>query len=200
MDIGAWAIVILGLILVTVGIVFGIVSMANEVSEGEATVGIPTLELSLSLFIATLIAFVFIFLGTYFLFWDKMKEGLDKRQKNVAANIAIANYKAAQAEKNYKVSEKEIIESELKGKEIISDSKKKGATVKKEIVSEAKMQSEDLLEKTRDQIERERQQMEDQIRKEILETSLLAAEKIIEKEFDADTNKKMVEELIESLK
>ncbi len=200
MDIGAWTIVIVGIVFVIVGILFGIISMSIEIANGDATVGIPELELSLSLFIATLIAFGIIFLAVYFLLWDKIKDGLDKRQKNVAANIAIANYKAAQAEKNYKVSEKEIATAEAQGKEIISESKKKGTAAKKEIVAEAKTQSEDILVQAREQLERERQQMESQIRKEILETSLLAAEKIIEKELDADANKKMIEELIESLK
>lgn len=199
-DIAAWAIVVIGLLFVAAGIIYGIVSMALEIENGEAIIGIPTLTMSLSLFIATLIAFALIFAAIYFLLWDKIKDGLDKRQKNVAANVAIANYKAAQAEKNFKVSEKEIKKAEAEGKEIIASKKKEANSAKKDIMNEAKTQSEGLLEQSREQIEREKLQMEDQIRKEILETSLLAAEKIIEKELDADSNKKMIEELIDSLK
>lgn len=204
MDIAAWTIVVFGLLLVALGIVYGIISMAHEIAEPSTesggTVGIPTLALSISLFISTLIAFAIIFAAVYFLFWDKIKESLDVRQKNVKANIAIANYKAAQAEKNLQVSEKHISDSEREGKEIVDESKREANTVKKEIVAEAKSQSEGILIQSREQIEREKQQMESQIRQEILETSLLAAEKIIEKELDADTNKKMIEELINSLK
>ncbi len=200
MDIGAWTVVIIGLVFVVVGIVFGIVQMANEIAEGDATVGIPTLQLSLSLFLATLIAFGIIFAAIYFLFWDKIKISLEERKKNVESNISIANYKAEQAEKNLKISKEEIENSKVEGKEIISQYKKEANEIRKEIMQEAKIQSEDMMNQSRDQIEREKSQMESQINQEILETSLLAAEKIIEKELDPEINKKMIEELIESLK
>lgn len=200
MDIAAWSIVIIGILLVILGIVFGIIQMANEIAEGDATVGIPTLKLSLSLFFATLIAFAIIFAAIYFLFWDKIKTGLDDRKKNVESNIAIAKFKSDEAEKNFKISEDEIKKAELEGKEIINESKKEAIVVKKEIMTDAKDQSEELLTQSREQIEIEKKQMESQIRQEILETSLLAAEKIIEKELDEDANKKMINDLIKSLK
>lgn len=197
-DIAAWSIVVIGLLLVLVGLVYGIVDLAT-ITEGE-NIGLPTLELSFSLFIATFISFGLLIAAVYFLFWEKIEKSLDTRQKNVKANIAIASYKAAQAEKNLEESEQTIKESKIEGKEIVDAHKKEGNEIKKEIISEAKEQSESMLGKTREQIEREKQQMEDDIRKQILETSLLAAEKIIEKELDQDANQKMINELIEKLK
>lgn len=198
-NVFAWIIVIISLLISFVGVVVGIVFTALEIRDG-APIGLPTLRLSASLFFATIISLGIILTLSYFLFWKKIKVHLDTRRKNIITNISAASYKNKEAERNHALSQEEIKISKETSKEIIQEGRKEGTKQKNEIENKAKINSNNLLSKAREQIKIEKIAMEEEIRKEILETSILAAEKIIEKEIDESANKKMIDELIDSLK
>ncbi len=201
-DIIAWIVVGMALTLIFVGVIIGIISQAFDIVANDkdtSEVGIPALQLSASLFIATIFALSILILLIYKLFWHKMKKHLEIRKENISANISVAKYKNEEAEENYKKSEISLKGSKSEGNKIIEASIKEAKIEKRSIKDETKKEADLILERAREQIEREKASMESDIKKEILETSILAAQKIIEKELDEKTNKKMINELIDKL-
>ncbi len=197
----AWTILIFTVIsIVILALVSGYLGFV-EAKETGAMPGIPlSLQYALALFVATLISLFIVFGLTAIFFWKPMKQHLEIRKTNIETNIDAASYTKTAAENNWK--EAKLAKSKVKeeAKEIISNSKNLADKERREILEKAKKEQENLIQKTREQIEKEKEQLKDDIRQEILSTSLVAAEKILEKELNADTNKKMINELIDSLK
>ncbi len=197
----AWIILILTLAsIVTLAIVSGYIDF-TEAQETSAMPGIPlSLKYAGILFLSTLIALLIVFILTAVFFWTPIKKHLELRKNNITTNIDAASYTRQVAENNWREAKeaKSMVKSEAK--EIISDSKAQAEKERKEILDKAKNEQDILVEKTREQIEREKEQLKDDIRQEILSTSLVAAEKILEKELNAEANNKMINELLDSLK
>lgn len=203
-DLIAWIVVISALVIIFASIiiatVFTAIEIAEGISNGEGKVGIPTLQLSFSLFFATIIFLAILFVLVYFLFWDKIKEHLEVRKETISKNISEASEKNIEAEKNLELSAKELSSTKVKAGEIIDASKKEASIERREAKEQTKKETDAMIERTREQIEREKKAMEDDIRNEIISTSMIAAEKIIEEKLDEESNKKMIEELIDNLK
>lgn len=199
-EIIGWIILTLTVLsLIALSITAGIISF-NELEAGDVA-GVPVgIEFAFAMFIATLFALAVVFALVYFFLWEPMNNHLEKRTTNIETNIDAASYKNKEADKNYEKSLKTEKEANREAKEIIGESKQIAVKQKREILNETKLESAKILEQSRSQIEKEKDQMRQEIKQEILETSLIAAEKIIEKELDSDVNNRMIEELISELK
>lgn len=195
----AWSSVVL-IILFTIFmmIVGGFISL-YELTDESGIIGVP-LAMPIAVFIGTIISLGAVLSMTWYFFWDPVNEKLEERKKKIEKNINDANLKNEEADINNKASSEELNKSKQVALEIISNSKKEGNDLKKEIVNSGKNQNEFIMKKSREQISIEKKQMYEDIKQEIISTSILAAEKIIERELDDSSNKKLVEELIEKLK
>ncbi len=188
--------------IIILAIVSGLVSY-KELAEGGTGMpaGIPlSLQYALALFFATLIALAIIFALTTIYFWKPMKEHLEVRRTNIETAIDATSYAKKAAERNWLEAKNEKTKIKEEARTIIADTKIEADRERRKILDAAKKEQELLVERNREQIEKEKAQLKDDIRNEILSTSLIAAEKIIEKELDAEANQKMVNELLESLK
>ncbi len=198
-----WIILIFTVIsIVVLALVSGYISF-TELAESESGMpaGIPlSLEYALALFISTLIALSVVFMLVTIYFWKPMKEHLEVRKNNIEANIAAASHSQAAAENKWAEAKQAKAKVKEEAKEIIAESKLEADRERRRILDQTKNEQNSIIEKSREQIEKEKAQLQDDIRKEILTTSLLAAEKIIERELDAAANEKMVNELLEALK
>lgn len=188
-------IVIVGLV-----ILLGLLSVHEFETDDGVPPTIPELELSLALFIGTLISLGIVLYLVYFFFWDPMSEHLEKRQSNVIANINAAKDKNEEADITMNKANNKLENSKKKASEIISESKKEANDISKGILDEAKVKSEKIISDAKNQINKERKLMEKEIKQEILLNSILVSEKIIGEKIDPEKNKKMINDLIKELK
>lgn len=201
-----WIILIITLVCVVLLAIVGGIMSFEEMKEasnegGGMPAGIPlSLHYALSLFIATLISFGIVFLLAAKFFWKPMKDHLEIRKQNIETNIDAASYSRKEAQKELEDAKKSKKQIKDKAEVILAESKTLANKERREILDQAKREQDALIERTREQIEKEKEQLKDDIRNEILSTSLLAAEKIIEKQLDAEANTKMINELLDSLK
>ena len=80
--------------------------------------------------------------------------------------------------------------------EIISASREAGEKVKTEIITEAKSNAKKIMTDNLDQIEREKNKVIGEIRQQVVELSVMAAEKIIGKTLEKDDHNKMIQDTI----
>ena len=193
-----WTAVVL-VILFTIGMVIVTSFLANEDLKDGSPAGIP-LNFSWSVAVGTLISLVILLALVYRFFWDPIGAFLQARKEKVEKELKHTEDLKIEAAKHKMVAEKNLKLSKEQAEEIIALSKKEGNDAKKDIIAEARKESSRSLDKTREQINKEKEALQDDIREEIIKTAILAAEKIIEKNLDVDSNKKMVEDLISSLK
>ncbi|MFH1231208.1 MAG: F0F1 ATP synthase subunit B [Planctomycetota bacterium] len=88
---------------------------------------------------------------------------------------------------------------EREGYQKIQAAIKEGLAAKSTIVSESHLQADNILRKAREELELEKKKAMKELRSEIISLSITAAEKVIRKELDEQTNSKIVSEFLEEI-
>ncbi len=109
--------------------------------------------------------------------------------------------KAEEAQKNAEALEKEYEESLSGAKEeaarIVKDATKEATLKSEQIVSDAKAEASAAIRKAEAEIEREKQLAVNEIKNDIASIAVDVAEKIIEKDINANDHERLVEEFID---
>ena len=195
----AWTAVIFVVLFTIFMVIVGGFISDYEIKDKGGIIGVP-LAMPIAVLIGTVVSLGAVLVMTWYFSWDPINEKLEARKKSIQKNIDDAKEKLIQAEMNDKISFENLKKSKTQSIDIIASSKKEGNNLKKEIIDSTKKQSETIISNSREQITLEKKQMQDEIKDEIISTSILAAEKIIEKELDDSKNQEMVIELINKLK
>ncbi|MBQ2232521.1 MAG: ATP synthase F0 subunit B, partial [Erysipelotrichaceae bacterium] len=109
---------------------------------------------------------------------------------------------AALKEENEKIHEqaKDIISDANRSAEaIVKDARDEGQTIKNELIEEGKKQSAQLLENARHDMELQRTKMMEEMRSEIVDTAITAAEKVLESKIDSDAEKQSINSFVKEV-
>lgn len=109
-------------------------------------------------------------------------------------NAELVNRRADEKMENYN---RQIAKVEDQGREIIKDAKVRAEAQAADIIDEAHAKAEGILAAAEKQIERERQKALEDVKEQIAVLSLLAAEKIVERDIALIGQDKIVDEIIE---
>lgn len=132
------------------------------------------------------------------LFKPLMKH-LDERSNEIKGNfdkIALDKKEIERLTEEYKTK---LTQIEQEAYQKVQEAIKEGLKVKTEIISEAHAQSDNVLRKAKKEIEHEKEKALVELRNEMVSLSLAAARKVIEKEIDEQTHRKLVENFLDDL-
>jgi F-type H+-transporting ATPase subunit b len=115
-----------------------------------------------------------------------IKDGLDQAEK--------ARLQAARAEEEIKA---QLQEARRQGQAIVAQAAQMGEKVKEEARAEARQEAQNLIQRARGEIEMERGEMADQLRKEFAGLAIRAAEKVIDRSLDKEAHRQLIEEVLE---
>ena len=115
-----------------------------------------------------------------------IKDGLDQAEK--------ARLQAARGEEEIKA---QLQEARRQGQAIVAQAAQMGEKVKEEARAEARQEAQNLIQRARGEIEMERGEMVDQLRKEFAGLAIRAAEKVIDRSLDREAHRQLIEEVLE---
>ena len=178
--------------------------LASEGSEkSDAAHGGGWMEKWLSfdpgLFMWTIVTFLIVLMLLKWKAWEPLMSVLDKRAEDIKNALSAADRAKEDAEKASQDYEKLVQKAHIEGQQIISDSKVAGEKVKNDIESVARENAETMISKAKTQIEAESQKAIQEIKSSVVNLSIEAAEKIIEKNLDSEDNRKLVEKTLDSI-
>ena len=116
----------------------------------------------------------------------KIQEGLEQAE--------LARAESVRAEAEVKA---QIEAGRKEGQAIVAQANQVAARVKEEAREGAKQEAETLIAKARVEIDREREEGFDQLRKEFVDLAMLAAEKVINQSLDKKAHQRLIEETLE---
>ena len=151
------------------------------------------------LFMWTIVTFIIVLTILKWKAWGPLVSALDKRAEDIKNALSAADRAKEDAEKASQDYEKLVQKAHIEGQQIISDSKAAGEKVKNDIESVARENAETMISKAKTQIEAESQKAIQEIKSSIVNLSIEAAEKIIEKNLDSEDNRKLVEKTLDSI-
>ena len=144
----------------------------------------------------TIVTFLFLLVVLKWKAWGPLMDTLDTREKQIEASLSKAEKVSAQAEEQALKNEEVLNSARKEAQEIISQAKDAGEKLKNKLLDDGKAQCEADIEKAKEQIEREKEKVIAELKEQVSNLSILAAEKIIKKSLNDDDHNNIIKETI----
>ena len=165
----------------------------------DAAAGNPIFSLNIGLILWTWILFLMTLGILAWKVFPAISSGLEARHEKIQASIDEAHQAREDAKAMMAEQRSALDTARREAQDMIEKARAAAGGTKKEILAEAKVQQEALLEAARAEIDRERDRLRTDIRREAVEISLAAAERLMRTRMDADENRRLVQELVSEL-
>src|SRR3954464_9876905 len=131
--------------------------------------------------------------------FPRIAEALDRRQKAIEESIDAAEHTRAEADKILAEYRERLAEARGQADEIVSRARKTGEAAEHEILADARVKREEMMEQTRRDIQAETRRAIQEIRAEVADLTVAATEKVTRKTLDSDDQRRLVEEALAEL-
>ena len=168
-------------------------------AEGEDEGGSFLVSPDVGLMIWTLLVFgICFFILAKFVF-PRIAEALDRRQRAIEESIDTAEQLRKEADQILAEYRERLAEARGQADEIVARARKTGDAAEGEILAEARVKREEMMEQTRRDIEAETRRAIQEIRAEVADLTVLATEKVTRKSLTDADHKRLVEEALSEL-
>jgi len=155
------------------------------------------LGLDLPTFIGQLVSFL-ILLGVLVYFGYKpIRKMLDERANRIEESMEQAEATKQEYERAKVAVQEQISKARQEGQAVIGQATQIGDRLKEEAKEEARKEAQTIVDRTRVELERERDKAIDDLRREFVDTAILAAEKVINETLDKEKHRKLIEQALE---
>ena len=159
--------------------------------------GFGKLGINLPLLIAFIINFVILFsLLGLFLYKPVMKM-LDERSKRIKEGMERAEATKEEYARSEEEVKKLISKAREDGQALVGQATQIGERLKEEAKEGARKEAQAIVDRTRAELEEERDRIIDDLRREFVDISISAAEKVIKETLDKERHRKLIEEALE---
>lgn len=155
------------------------------------------LGLTLPSFMGQLINFLILLGLLTFFGYKPIRSMLDERSKRIKQSMEQAEATKQGYERARIEVEKRIRKARDEGQLIIEQAAQAGEKIKEEARHEARKEAQAIVERTRVELERERGKVVDELRKEFVDTAILAAEKVISETLNRERHRQLIEKTLE---
>ena len=151
------------------------------------------------LFLWTIVTFFIVLAILKWKAWGPLINALDKREEDIREALASAEKARQDAEKASSEYEDMMRKAQAEAQQIVSEGKAAGERVKNDIQSAANDKADEIIEKAKTQIDAERRKAIQEIKSSVVNLSMEAAARVIEKNLDSDDNRKLVDQALEGI-
>ena len=131
--------------------------------------------------------------------FPRIAEALDKRQRAIEDSIETSERIRKEAAELLEEYRHRLAEARGQADDIVARARKTGETHENELLAEAKVKREEMMEQTRRDIEVETRRAIQEIRKEVADLTVAATEKVTRKSLTEADQKRLVEEALAEL-
>ena len=157
------------------------------------------LEINPGLIVWTIISFIILVsvLGKYA--WKPIISALTEREEKIRSAMEQADRARAEASELLKKNEENMARAEGEYQKMMRDSRAMADKIKEEILGKARTQAQQELERAGEEIQRNLDAARQQLRSEVADLAIKAAEKILDENLDQQKQKKMVNTFLDQL-
>ena len=147
----------------------------------------------------TLVVFLILFAILGKLVFPKITAAVEAREKALEEAIEGAKRDREEAARALAEQLKQIETARLEAQKIIVEGRQVGEKLRAQMIEETHQQQQQLLERARREIEQEKERAISELRREAIELAIAGASKVIEKNLDDQSNRKIVESFLASI-
>jgi len=126
-------------------------------------------------------------------------KGLEDRTSRIEESIEGAKTDRAEARRLLDEHQRQLDEARLEAKGILQEGRDAGERLRAEILEQARSEHEVLLEKARKEMAREREELVAGVRRDAIDLSIAAAERLINEKLDDESNRKLIRDYMTEL-
>jgi F-type H+-transporting ATPase subunit b len=149
------------------------------------------------LMIWTLIAFVVTLLILRKVAFPRIADALDRRRTAIEESIDAAERTRQEADKLLEEYRERLREAREQSEDIVTRARRAADRLEEEAKADAAKTREELMERTRRDIEAETRRAIDEIRREVADLTVLATEKVTRKTLTGDDHKRLIEDALD---
>jgi F-type H+-transporting ATPase subunit b len=159
--------------------------------------GLADLGINLPTLVAQIVNVVILLGLLYLVAYKPVMRMLDERSRRVKESMEqtdVIREQAARAEEEVK---EQLEAASREGQERIAQAIQIGEDVKQKAQQEARQGAETLISRARTEIQRERDEAIDELRKEFADLTIMAAGKVIERSLDKKAHRELIDKVLE---
>ena len=155
------------------------------------------LGINLPLIVAQIVTFLILFALLYFFGFKRILKMFDERSQRIRDSVEQADQVKAEAGRAEEENKKKLEAAAKEGQEAISRAMRAGEDARQRAQEDAQGEAAGLLEKARQEIERERNAVIGELRSEFADLAIVAAEKVIEKSLDKESHRELIDKVLD---
>jgi F-type H+-transporting ATPase subunit b len=158
--------------------------------------GFASLGVNLPLLVVFIINFIVLFVLLRLFLYKPVMKMLDERAKRTKDAMELAEATKKEFEQAKTEVQKQIEKGRLEAQAIFTQAMQVGERLKEESRQEATKQAQAIVDRTRSELETERDKIVGDLRREFVDISISAAEKVIKETLDKEKHRKLIEETL----
>ena len=159
--------------------------------------GFASLGINLPLLVVFVINFIVLLVLLRIYLYKPVLKMLDERSKRTKEEMELAEATKKEYEQAKTEVQKQIEKGRQEAQAIIAQTMQIGERLKEESRQEATKQAQVIVDRTRAELEAERDKIVENLRKEFVDISISAAEKVIKETLDKEKHRKLIEETLQ---
>ncbi len=158
--------------------------------------GFASLGINLPLLVVFIINFIVLFVLLRIFLYKPVLKMLDERAKRTKEAMELAEGTKKEFEQAKVEVQKQIEKGRQEAQAIIAQAMQVGEKLKEESRQEATQQAQAIVDRTRAELGAERDKIVGDLRREFVDISIAAAEKVIKETLDKEKHRKLIEETL----
>jgi len=159
--------------------------------------GLANLGINLPTLVAQIINFIILFGLLYLVAYKPVMRMLDERSRKIKESMEQTEFIKEQAVHAEEEAEKRIEAASRKGQEVVARAVRTGEEAKQKAQQEAHQEAESLIARARLEIQRERDDAVNELRREFVDLTILAAGKVIDRSLDKKAHRQLIDKVLE---
>jgi F-type H+-transporting ATPase subunit b len=166
-------------------------------AEGAAEPSLFDINTGLSVWTLVVFAGLLFLLGKFA--WGPILAAVDAREKGIQGALDQAAARQAEAEKLLDEHRRQLADARRQAGEILAEGRAAGDRVRKEIEEKARAEASTIVERAKQDIERERDAALEMLRRESVELALAAASRLMHEHLDQAKDRQLVERFLDEM-
>ena len=159
--------------------------------------GFASLGINLPLLVVFIVNFIILLVMLRLFLYQPVMKVLDERAKRTKDAMELAEATKKEYEQAKGEVQKQIEKGRQEAQAIITQAMQVGERLKEESRQETAKQAQVMIDRARSELEAERDKIVGDLRREFVDISIAAAEKVIKKTLDKEKHRKLIEETLQ---
>lgn len=168
--------------------------VAVAAQGGEGGGGLFDINAGLSVWTLVVFGLLVFLLGKFA--WGPILSAVEAREKGIQNALDEAAARQAEAEKLLDEHRRQLADARRQAGDILAEGRTAGERLRKELEEKARAEAQNMVERARQEIERERDAALEMLRRESVELAMAAASRLIQENLDQAKDRELVERFL----